>query len=185
MKNILGYLTGIINTSVFTYLNFKWGLYGEMIINLYYSIISFYAWLHWKKKQSEYSDFIITTIQKKEMIPFFIFWLISGLFLIIVYFIKNNFLKPITTGIFLNLEILDLLDILCTSIFVLAMYLMAKIKLEHWALWMIGNGFSICLYLTKGLLFSAFQYFIFLILAVIAHFDWIKKIKLQHKNSKK
>ena len=41
-NNVLVFPTGLINTSIFVYLLFKWELLGDMLINAYYFIISFY-----------------------------------------------------------------------------------------------------------------------------------------------
>ena len=38
-NNILVYPTGMISTSIFTYLLFKWSLLGDMMINAYYFMI--------------------------------------------------------------------------------------------------------------------------------------------------
>ena len=39
-NNVLVYPTGIINTSIFVYLLVKWELLGDMIINIYYFLMS-------------------------------------------------------------------------------------------------------------------------------------------------
>ena len=44
-NNVLVYPTGIINTSIFVYLLVKWELLGDMIINIYYFLMSIYGCL--------------------------------------------------------------------------------------------------------------------------------------------
>ena len=39
-NNVLVFPTGLINTSIFVYLLFKWELLGDMIINAYYFVVS-------------------------------------------------------------------------------------------------------------------------------------------------
>ena len=46
-NNIWVYPTGMISTSIFVYLLFKWALLGDMIINAYYFIMSAYGWYYW------------------------------------------------------------------------------------------------------------------------------------------
>ena len=41
-NNILVYPTGMISTSIFIYLLYKWVLLGDMMINAYYFIMSIY-----------------------------------------------------------------------------------------------------------------------------------------------
>lgn len=49
-NNILVYPTGMISTSIFTYLLFKWSLLGDMMINAYYFVMSVYGWYIWTRK---------------------------------------------------------------------------------------------------------------------------------------
>ena len=51
-NNVLVFPTGLINTSIFVYLLFKWELLGDMIINAYYFVVSIYGWYYWTRKNS-------------------------------------------------------------------------------------------------------------------------------------
>ena len=42
--NILVFPTGLISTSIFVYLLWKWTLWGDMMINGYYFVMSIYGW---------------------------------------------------------------------------------------------------------------------------------------------
>ena len=59
-NNILVYPTGMISTSIFTYLLFKWSLLGDMMINAYYFMMSIYGWYIWTRKVNN----IVTPISK-------------------------------------------------------------------------------------------------------------------------
>ena len=48
-ENILVFPTGIISTAIYVYLLSKWDLYGDLIINIYYTIMSIYGWYNWRK----------------------------------------------------------------------------------------------------------------------------------------
>ncbi len=43
-ENILVFPTGIISTVIYVYLLSQWNLYGDLIINIYYTIMSLYGW---------------------------------------------------------------------------------------------------------------------------------------------
>jgi nicotinamide mononucleotide transporter len=62
------------------------------------------------------------------------------------------------------------------------MWLMAKKKLENWQLWILGDIISIPLYLYKGLVFSAFQYVIFTIIAIYGYNAWKKQLNKPKTN---
>ena len=161
-NNILVYPTGMISTSIFNYLLFKWGLLGDMMINAYYFIMSIYGWYIWTRKKNN----IVTPISKisnyEKKISLFIF--ISSL--IFVYGIYNYFDK---WG-----SLTSYIDNITTAIFFVGMWLMAKRKIENWIFWIIGDVISVPLYFYKGLTFTSLQYFIFTIIAISGYYSWKK-----------
>ena len=161
-NNILVYPTGMISTSIFTYLLFKWELLGDMMINAYYFIMSIYGWYIWTRKKNN----IVTPISKisnyEKKISLFIF--ISSL--IFVYGIYNYFDK---WG-----SLTSYIDNITTAIFFVGMWLMAKRKIENWIFWIIGDIISVPLYFYKGLTFTSLQYFIFTIIAISGYYSWKK-----------
>ena len=66
---------------------------------------------------------------------------------------------------------------LTTWIFIVAMWLMARRKVESWIFLNIGDLISIPLYLYKGLAITTIQYFIFRIIAVMGYKSWVKIYK--------
>ena len=48
-ENILVFPTGIISTAIYVYLLAIWDLYGDLIINIYYTIMSIYGWYIWSR----------------------------------------------------------------------------------------------------------------------------------------
>ena len=171
-NNILVYPTGMISTSIFTYLLFKWGLLGDMMINAYYFIMSIYGWYIWTRKKNN----IVTPISKisnyEKKISLFIF--ISSL--IFVYGIYNYFDK---WG-----SLTSYIDNITTAIFFVGMWLMAKRKIENWIFWIIGDLITVPLYFYKGLTISSIQYIIFLILAVLGYISWKKILDKNHQKLK-
>ncbi|MDD2323544.1 MAG: nicotinamide riboside transporter PnuC, partial [Bacteroidales bacterium] len=63
-------------------------------------------------------------------------------------------------------------DSFTTAMFLIAMILMARKKVENWVYWIIGDVVSIPLYLVKGLVFTGFQYLVFLIIAFMGYVAW-------------
>jgi nicotinamide mononucleotide transporter len=59
------------------------------------------------------------------------------------------------------------------------MLLMARKKVENWAYWIIGDVISIPLYFMKGLVFTSFQYLVFLIIAVMGLIEWRRRYRNQ------
>ena len=68
-ENILVYPVGLVNTIIYIYLSFKFSLFGEASVNLYYTIMSIYGWILWSKKDRQHHPVVlITRSDKKEWI---------------------------------------------------------------------------------------------------------------------
>ena len=192
-ENILVFPTGIISTSIYIYLLSQWSLYGDLIINIYYTIMSIYGWYIWTriidKKKKKYTP-ISRTSKKEKLIATSIFVLASA-FVIFIYryynVIPNNLnffesvnfaYKNLTSG---NLEkfriAVPFLDTFTTASAFVAMWLMATKKIENWTFWIATNIVSIPLYFVKGYGFTGVQYLVFLILAIQGYKQWKKIIK--------
>jgi len=161
-NNILVYPTGMISTSIFTYLLFKWSLLGDMMINAYYFMMSIYGWYIWTRKVNN----VVTPISKVSLPEKITSLIIFFFSLSFVYGIYNYFDK---WGSYTSY-----IDNFTTAIFFVGMWLMANRKIENWIFWIIGNIISIPLYFYKGLTFTSIQYIIFTMIAISGYYTWKK-----------
>ncbi len=192
-ENILVFPTGIISTSIYIYLLSQWSLYGDLIINIYYTIMSVYGWYVWTRiiDKKEKKHVPITRTTKKEKIIATGIFITASAFVIFIYRQYNvmpnqlNFTESIqfafenlTSG---NLEkfkiAVPFLDTFTTAAAFVAMWLMAVKKIENWTFWIATNIVSIPLYFVKGYGFTGIQYLVFLVLAIQGYKQWKKIIK--------
>jgi nicotinamide mononucleotide transporter len=164
-NNILVFPTGLISTSIFVYLLFKWQLLGDMMINGYYFIISIYGWYVWTRKVDTENVTPISRVTKREQ-KFGIVIFVSTL--VLVYEVYQ-FFEMWTNWV-------AYVDTLTTALFFVGMWLMAKRKIENWYFWIIADIISVPLYLYKGLTFTSIQYFGFTILAIFGFLAWKKNL---------
>ena len=167
-NNILVYPSGLIGTGIFVYILFNFSLLGDMIINGYFFIMSVYGWYYWSRKKDDVYINKVSTLEKKEYK--FILLLALGS-LIFIYIVYNQFDKWNNWTAYV--------DNITTAIFFVAMWLMAKRKIESWIFWIIGDLITIPLYFYKGLTISSIQYIIFTVLAILGYLSW-KKILLKN-----
>ena len=160
-NNVLVYPTGIINTSIFVYLLLKWELLGDMIINVYYFLMSIYGWYYWTRKSHSQGYTPITKIKEADIKIILIIIISSTLFVSYLYSFFDKW-----SGL------VSYIDILTTAIFFVGMWLMARRKIESWFFWILGDVISVPLYFVKGLAFSSFQYLIFTLIAVAGYYKW-------------
>lgn len=171
-NKIFVFPTGMISTSIFVYLLFKWGLLGDMLINGYYFIMSVYGWYIWTRKiDSAHVTPISETNFKEKWMSVFIF-IATLIFVFIVYVANDKW-----TGW------PAYMDTITTSVFFVGMWLMAKRKIENWIFWIIGDIISVPLYLYKGLAFTSFQYLGFTIIAIFGYLAWKKDLDNNRQTS--
>jgi len=169
-ENILVYPIGLINTIIYIYISLKGHLLGEASVNLYYTVMSFYGWILWSKKDRIKHELVlhITNSNAKE-------WLIQLLFFAAFYF-----------AIFFSLtwakqafapEAIPWADAFASATAYTGMWLMARKKVESWIWWIATNMASIPLYFIKGYVFTSVQFVVLLILAIAGLISWQKKVQ--------
>ncbi len=162
-NNILVYPTGLIGTGIFVYILLNFSLLGDTIINAYFFSMSIYGWYFWSRKKDKIFVNQVSTINTNEIKYLFILAFSS---LIFIYFVYDYFDKWNNWTAYV--------DNITTAIFFVAMWLMARRKIESWIFWIIGDLITVPLYFYKGLTISSIQYIIFLILAVLGYISWKK-----------
>ena len=166
MNKIAVYPAGMISTGIFVYLLFHFKLLGDMIINAYFFFMSIYGWFYWSYKREGQIINKVSYSSNKDYVIVALIFLISLILISIIYKLFNAFTSWSAY-----------IDTLTTGIFFVAMWLMARRKIESWIFWIIGDLISIPLYLYKGLAITTIQYFIFTIIAVMGYKSWVKIYK--------
>jgi nicotinamide mononucleotide transporter len=167
MDNILIYPTGILSTAIFVYILAYYGLLGDLIINAYYFSMSIYGWYIWTRKvdAEHYTPITITTPNEKK-ISLFIF-VATLLFIYIIYEIFEKWTSWTAY-----------VDTLTTALFFVAMWLLARKKLENWLFLLVGNVISIPLYFYKGLIFTSFQFMLFVVISIYGYRAWKRNLNI-------
>jgi nicotinamide mononucleotide transporter len=160
--NILVYPTGIVSVIIYVYICFFAGLYADMGINFVYFIMSVYGWYNWTRPRTDKLRLPVTFSSKQHHLI-----AIGGT--IVSFVIIRAVLIAYTDSNVPNI------DAFTTSVFIVGMWLMAVKKVENWIYWIIGDIVSVPLYFYKGLVFTSFQYFVFLILAIMGYIAWRKE----------
>ena len=177
-KNILVYPTGIISTVIYVYILFIFGLFGDLMINFYYTVMSIYGWVLWSKSSEDNIHIEVANATKKEWVYSLLLFILSIVLVSIVYyykpFINNKFSMEGISLDFSHLDWANKLDIITTAIFLVGMWLMAKRRIENWIFWILGDFISVPMYLYKGLGITSVQYLIFTVLAILGYLSWRK-----------
>lgn len=165
-EDILVYPTGLVATVITTYIFFTDRLFGDMMMNFYYSIMSVYGWWNWARRKND-REFVvhITRTNIKEKWIGFGFFLLTMLVTYGVYRVFGAKIGPT-----------NYVDIFTSGIFFTAMWYMANKKLENWTLWILGDLITVPLYAYRGWGMFSLQYLIFTVLAIQGYIAWKKNL---------
>lgn len=168
-ENIWVYPTGLIATIITTYLLYIAGYLGDMMINVYFSLMSIYGWYNWSRKNNESNFITISRTNFKEKIIGIVLFFVTVFVVFCIYYLFNY-----------QIKFENYIDIFVSGIFFTGMWYMANKKIENWTLWIFGDLLVVPLYAYRGLGMLALQYLIFTILAISAYLEWKK---ILNKNS--
>ena len=174
-ENILVYPTGLVATAITTYLFLVDQLFGDMMMNFYFSIMSIYGWYNWARRKND-KEFVVQisrTNTKEKWIGFALFVLT----MLVTYTVYRLFGSEI--------EVSNYIDIFTSGIFFTAMWYMANKKLENWTLWILGDLITVPLYAYRGWGMFSLQYLIFTILAIQGYLAWKKSLHNNLQTSSK
>jgi nicotinamide mononucleotide transporter len=163
-ENILVYPVGMISTGIFVWLYILHGLYADASVNFYYTVMSIIGWYMWSRKTDGKSALHITASSKKDWINSLVFFSVCWA---VLYLLLSRFTD----------STVPIADSFTSAAAFTGMWLMNKKKLENWTWWIITDLASIPLNFYKHLVFTSFQYLVFLILAIMGYITWRKKIR--------
>ena len=154
---ISGYILGLFSVSAYVWICFEAKMYAHMSLNVYYIFMNVYGGYYWlrgdKGSKAPYSY-----CRLKEHV-------LAVLIMLACFSI-----------LYLTLAKTDsqttLLEALTAAIWIVAMWLMARKRIECWLWWIVGDIICVPLYFAQDLIFTSAQMLIFLIIASIGFFSW-------------
>src|SRR5690606_463380 len=165
-NKVSNYLFGILGIISGMYIYFGAKLYADIVLNMYYLIMSVYGWWYWKTHK-EAKEQPITRCNAKE-------WGIVLAIVVVGFFILSLSLTHFTDSD------VPVWDAWVSSTAWAGMWLLARRKIENWILLNISNALAIPLLIHKELyLFAALTLFLFTV-AIFGFFKWKSIMKEQN-----
>lgn len=164
-ENILVYPSGLVATVITVYLFYVDALFGDMMMNFYYSVMSIYGWWNWARVRNNEKVVHISRTNAREKGIGFILFIVT---MIVTYAVYKVFGTILTTS--------NYIDIFTSGVFFTAMWYMANKKLENWTLWILADLITVPLYAYRGWGMLSLQYLIFTVLAIQGYMVWKKNI---------
>lgn len=167
-NNINNYLFGILAILLSTVVLYRSQLYGDIILNAYYLVMSIYGYFYWKYGKAKAERPISVATLKEQVYAISIVLACFGCMYLWLAFYTNS-----------DVPIWDAI----VSAFAWAgMWLMAKRKLENWIYLNISNIISIPLLVYKELyIYAALSVFL-LILGTSGYLNWRRIMRNKKEN---
>lgn len=167
-NNVRNYLFGIVSILLGMYVFYHSQLYADILLHLYYLIMSIYGWVYWKfglqKKEVRIS--VSNTFDHLKA-----FGIVFGCFALMAYWLNYH----------TNSDV-PYMDAAVSAFAWAGMWLMARRKLENWVYLNISNLIAIPLLAYKELyIYTGLTVFLFIV-GTSGYFKWRAIIKKQEKN---
>ncbi|WP_373018955.1 nicotinamide riboside transporter PnuC [Thiomicrorhabdus sp.] len=149
------------STVIYTVLFWEGQLPMQALLNFYYMAMAVYGFMLWRRHDDKKDDLAISTRPTR----FHIRLIAAGAVL------------SVLTGLYLENVVqsrLPYLDAFVTVFSVMNTVLMARKILENWLYWLVIDTAAIALYWQTGYYVTIVMFAVYLVLAVVGYFNWIK-----------
>lgn len=163
-QHLLTWPIGLLNNALFFALFLEARLFADMGLQAVYFALGCYGWWLWTVRRGA-APGAVTRATRGEWV---------GVALAV----------PLATVLLRELLIrangaAPFLDALSTAISLAAQLLLARKRLENWALWIVADLIYVPLYVSRGLQLTALLYAIFLAMCVVGLRDWRRALERQ------
>jgi nicotinamide mononucleotide transporter len=167
--NILTWPTGIANAIFFLVIFYQIHLYSDMFLQFYFCGMGVYGWFSWKRRAEQDHGAIRTLSNRNRLL---LATLIASVTLVVGTLITRIHL--ILPQVFDHPATFPYIDTFIAISSILATILLARRIFETWVLWIAVDITSIGLYSIKGVKLIAFEFVIFLALAMLGIYSWYR-----------
>lgn len=166
-NKIHNYLFGIVAILMSMWVLYQSALYADILLHLYYLIMSIYGWFYWKYGRQK-AEAPISSSTKDEHLK--ALGIVLGCFALMGYWLSSHTDSDV-----------PIWDALVSAFAWAGMWLMAKRKLENWVYLNISNIISIPLMVYKELyIYAGMTVFLF-IMGTSGYLKWRKLMKNENE----
>ena len=154
---------GLLNALFYIFVFFSSKIYADMTLQFYYVAISIYGWWCWYHGSSSGNSLKVSSASQA-------LWLkLSVIFLLLFVAIAFVLIR------FTDSQV-PYWDAITTALSILATWMLARKKIEHWLVWVFVDAISIGLFIVKELYPPTLLFMVYTILAIYGYFEWKKEL---------
>jgi nicotinamide mononucleotide transporter len=155
------WVAGGVSSAIFVYLYLHARLPMQAALQLYYVVISVYAWWHWSREEESRGTLSVSTWPARSHLA-------ACLGVCVVSVLTARWLATQTQAAW------PFLDSLTTWSSLYATWLTARVKLENWLYWIVIDSVLAFLSGAQGLYFAALLSVVYLGVSAVGFLRWLK-----------
>lgn len=154
-------------------------LYADMILQIYYLVVSVMGWMIWRNRQEvEHQETTQILKTSKQMV------LKLLLAFVILYAALAWALIKVPSMINIAASDMPYWDAFTTAASFVATWMLAKKLIEQWLIWIVVDFVAMAMYLYKGLYITAILFVVYTVMAIWGYYAWLRHLKLQKATSR-
>ncbi len=158
-QNIWCWPTGLVQVLLYIFIFYRVKLYSDMALHVVYVFLQIYGWRNWLRGGQGRTELPVSALGERALLAY--------VFLCAASTAALGFSMASFTD-----AAVPHFDAFTTVASLVAQWLMAKKKIESWYFWICVDVVAIGVYFYKDLIFTAFLYATFLVLAVTGLVAW-------------
>jgi nicotinamide mononucleotide transporter len=162
-ENIWSWPTALVNVALFFALFFQSGLYSDTGLQVVYFALSLYGWHQWLYGGVGHTAIAVSRTTRRT-------WITLGGIGLVVWALLGTITSRLPG------TALPYVDAATTTISLLAQWMMTRKLIENWLIWIAVDVVYVGMFIFKGLYLTAFNYGIYLALAVLGYLTWKRSI---------
>lgn len=162
-ENIWSWPTALINVALFSALFLESGLYSDAGLQVVYFVLSLYGWYEWLYGGEGRTAIAVSRTPRNV-------WTVMGGIGIVVW-VSLGMITSRLPG-----TALPFVDAATTTTSLLAQWMMTRKLIENWLIWIAVDVIYVGMFIYKGLYLTAFNYGIYLALAVLGYVAWKRSL---------
>jgi nicotinamide mononucleotide transporter len=176
-ENIWLWITGFVSSFFFLIVYFDERLYADMGLQVYYLVISVYGWMVWRYGRKKTGRPKMPVSRTTGALA-----LKLGIAFFLIYVIVAAALLGLPELIGIPASDLPYWDAFTTTGSILATWMLARKKIEHWLVWIVVDSVSAGMYIYKGLTITTLLFVVYTIVAVLGYREWSQQMRKRDRN---
>ena len=162
-QNIWSWPTALVNVALFFALFLESGLYSDTGLQIVYFVLSLYGWYEWLYGGAGRTAITVTRTSRRT-------WTVLAGIGVVVWALLGTITSRLPG------TALPYVDAATTTVSLLAQWMMTRKLVENWLIWIAVDVVYVGMFVFKGLYLTAFNYGIYLVLAVTGYIAWKRSL---------